>query len=159
MKVEYRNSFAYTAACRLPLTFLHLTANSLAFASSALICVVIVPGFSILIIGCIGLSYFVRGFLRSTMYMQRIGGYLRLVALFAATIWLILHFYYLPDSEATSTSPLYNAFAQILDGLVTVRAFAAEQYFLDQMQTITAITSAQWWAIATMEVGVFAWLN
>ncbi|UZJ54668.1 hypothetical protein CBS101457_003988 [Exobasidium rhododendri] len=113
---------------QLPLTFLRLTANSLAFASSALICIFIVPAFSILLVVCVGLSYFVRGFLRSTMYMQRI--------------------------EATSTSPLYNAFAQILDGLVTVRAFAAEQYFLDQMQTITAITSAQWWAIATMEVWI-----
>lgn len=58
---------------RLPLTFLRLTANSLAFVSSALICIVIVPAFSLLILGCIGLSYFVRGFLRSTMYMQRIG--------------------------------------------------------------------------------------
>jgi ABC-type multidrug transport system fused ATPase/permease subunit len=35
-----------------------------------------------------------------------------------------------------------------------VRAFAAEDYFMEQMQTITAITSAQWWAICTMEVWI-----
>lgn len=111
----------------LPTTILYFIALLLAFTSQFLIVVVIVPGF--LIPSALGIAltiWGVQGYLRSTMYMQRI--------------------------ESTSTSPLYTAFTQILEGLTTVRAFGSESYFLDHMQTINAITSSQWWAICTIEV-------
>lgn len=85
------------------------------------------------------------------MYMQRIGKLSMFFRMEEVCVFAdMLHHPQYP--EATSTSPLYSAFTQILEGLVTVRAFAAEHYFMEQMQTITAITSAQWWAICTMEV-------
>lgn len=111
----------------LPSTIIYFIALLLAFLSQLIIVVVIVPGF--LIPAGLGMAltiWGVQGYFRSTMYMQRI--------------------------ESTSTSPLYTAFTQILEGLTTVRAFGSESYFLDHMQTINAITSSQWWAICTIEV-------
>lgn len=114
----------------LPQSALNFSNNALAFTSSALICILIIPMFSVPVIGGLIFAFWgVRGFLKTTMYMQRI--------------------------ESTSTSPMYSAFTQIIEGLPTVRAFGAESFFLDRMQTITTITSSQWWAICTIEV----WLS
>lgn len=113
----------------LPQSALGFLLNMLNFATSALICIVIVPAFSLPVVAGLFFAFWgVRGFFKTTMYMQRI--------------------------ESTSTSPMYSAFTQILEGLATVRAFGAEAHFLDRMQTIASITSAQWWAICTIEVWV-----
>jgi ABC-type multidrug transport system fused ATPase/permease subunit len=98
-----------------------------ALATYLLLCALIVPWF--LLPSALLLAFgprYVRGFLAATRDMQRI--------------------------ESTSSSPMYQAFSQALQGVVTLRAFGAEAQAAAHMRDITSTTMALWWAIATSDV-------
>ncbi|KAI0048024.1 multidrug resistance-associated ABC transporter [Auriscalpium vulgare] len=46
--------------------------------------------------------------------------------------------------EANSRSPVFSGFGEVLEGIVTVRAFSAEQRFLDGLHTRIDLTSQMW---------------
>ena len=50
--------------------------------------------------------------------------------------------------ESNSRSPIFSGFGELLEGIVTVRAFSAEQRFLDSLHTkidLTTQVSTTFW--------------
>jgi hypothetical protein len=43
--------------------------------------------------------------------------------------------------ESNSRSPIFSGFGELLEGIVTVRAFSAEQRFLDSLHTKVDLTT------------------
>ncbi len=43
--------------------------------------------------------------------------------------------------ESNSRSPIFSGFSELLEGIVTVRAFSAEQRFLDGLHTTVDLTT------------------
>lgn len=43
--------------------------------------------------------------------------------------------------ESNSRSPIFSGFGELLEGIVTVRAFSAEQRFLDSLHTKIDLTT------------------
>ena len=43
--------------------------------------------------------------------------------------------------ESNSRSPIFSGFGELLEGIVTVRAFSAEQRFLDGLHTKVDLTT------------------
>ncbi|KAJ7057932.1 hypothetical protein C8F01DRAFT_1255822 [Mycena amicta] len=48
--------------------------------------------------------------------------------------------------ESNSRSPIFSDFGELLQGIVTVRAFAAEKRFLDNLHTRIDLTTKMWYA-------------
>ncbi|KAI0308316.1 hypothetical protein B0F90DRAFT_1681863 [Multifurca ochricompacta] len=48
--------------------------------------------------------------------------------------------------ESTSRSPIFSGFGELLEGIVTVRAFSAEQRFLDGLHTKVDLTTKMWYS-------------
>lgn len=46
--------------------------------------------------------------------------------------------------ESNTRSPIFSNFSELLDGIVTVRAFGAEQRFLDDMYRQIDLTTRMW---------------
>ncbi|KAJ7222270.1 hypothetical protein GGX14DRAFT_304989, partial [Mycena pura] len=47
--------------------------------------------------------------------------------------------------ESNSRSPIFSDFGELLQGIVTVRAFAAEKRFLDNLHTRIDLTTKMWY--------------
>ncbi|KAJ7054741.1 hypothetical protein C8F01DRAFT_1221334 [Mycena amicta] len=47
--------------------------------------------------------------------------------------------------ESNSRSPIFSDFGELLQGIVTVRAFAAEKRFLDNLHTLIDLTTKMWY--------------
>jgi len=48
--------------------------------------------------------------------------------------------------ESNSRSPIFSGFGELLEGIVTVRAFSAEQRFLDALHTKVDLTTQMWYS-------------
>lgn len=48
--------------------------------------------------------------------------------------------------ESNSRSPIFSDFSELLEGIVTVRAFSAEKRFLDNIHTKIDLTTKMWYA-------------
>ncbi|CEH14116.1 Multidrug resistance-associated protein/mitoxantrone resistance protein, ABC superfamily [Ceraceosorus bombacis] len=114
----------------LPSTSLSIFEHTSALSTYIIICTAIVPWLLLpsALLFILG-PWAVRGFLAASRDMQRV--------------------------ESTSTSPMYDSFFSVMQGIVTIRAFGAEACTLEGMGDITARTMAQWWALATHDV----WLS
>ncbi|KAJ3872966.1 hypothetical protein F5051DRAFT_338433, partial [Lentinula edodes] len=49
--------------------------------------------------------------------------------------------------ESNSRSPIFSDFSELLEGIVTVRAFSAEKRFLDNIHTKIDFTTRMWYGI------------
>jgi ABC-type multidrug transport system fused ATPase/permease subunit len=47
--------------------------------------------------------------------------------------------------ESNSRSPIFSGFSELLEGIVTVRAFSAEQRFLDDLHAKIDLTTQMWY--------------
>ncbi|KAG2740509.1 hypothetical protein P692DRAFT_20910442 [Suillus brevipes Sb2] len=80
------------------------------------------------------------------------------LATFAAAIITVV--FLLPQS---SRSPIFSGFGELLEGIVTVRAFSAERRFLDDLHDKVDVTTKMWynfwmtnrWLLLNFEVGCF----
>lgn len=115
---------------QLPMSLLNFLLLVPLVVGNLIVCGAVVPWFLVpSAVFFVWGPYYVKGFLASTRDMQRI--------------------------ESTSTSPMYSVFASSMAGIATIRAFGVERARMDEMLSIIDVTSAQWWAICTIEV----WLS
>ena len=47
--------------------------------------------------------------------------------------------------ESNTRSPIFSDFSELLEGIVTVRAFSAERRFLDSLHAKIDMTTKMWW--------------
>ncbi|KDQ16443.1 hypothetical protein BOTBODRAFT_186497 [Botryobasidium botryosum FD-172 SS1] len=77
---------------------------------------------------------------------------------FLAPAMIIGYFYYklslgyvktgrdLRRIESNTRSPIFSAFGELLEGIVTIRAFSAERLFFDEMHTKVDVTTRMWYS-------------
>ncbi|KAJ7917443.1 hypothetical protein B0H13DRAFT_1608375, partial [Mycena leptocephala] len=57
--------------------------------------------------------------------------------------------------ESNSCSPIYSDFGELIEGIVTVRAFSAENRFLDNLQAQINTATKMWyvfWCVLAFEI-------